>query len=101
MSAPFIKVRQRARGIKVSKDVAASEDPSTQTDSFAGFKSDELYNTPQLEDRTGQKVAFWEARRAKELPPKYLKLGRNVKYLGADIIAYLRDSYQGGGGDSD
>lgn len=67
-------------------------------ESYAGFSSDQLYTTAELATISGQTVAFWESRRKKELPPSYMKLGRSVKYLGKDIIAFLKAGRQEGRG---
>ncbi|MGE3335537.1 MAG: hypothetical protein AB7I36_17980 [Rhodospirillaceae bacterium] len=63
---------------------------------FAGIDPNRLYTTATGADAIGQKPSFLEARRAKDLPPKFLKLGRSVKYVGRDLISFLKAGYQGG-----
>lgn len=87
---------KRVKNATLPVIVPADPGSTANDQTFAGFNRDELYDTRQLAAGTGQAVAFYEARRAKDLPPRAIKLGRSVKYLGADIIAFLKAGYQGG-----
>ena len=71
---------------------------ATTDQPFAGIDPDAIYTTRQAAPKIGQSEAFLEARRAKDLPPNFLKLGRSVKYVGRDLIAFLKAGYQGQGG---
>ena len=74
---------------------AQAEHSSTADEgSFAGIEQDRLYTTRQAAVLTDMTESFYEARRAKELPPRFLRLGRCVKYLGADLIAFLKGTNQ-------
>ncbi|MGE3758476.1 MAG: hypothetical protein AB7H97_12005 [Pseudobdellovibrionaceae bacterium] len=75
---------------------ANKDEPTEGYEVYAGFVSYKFYTTAELAAISGQKVPFWEARRAKELAPAIHKFGRSVKYLGKDIIAYLKSERRGG-----
>ena len=79
----------------------ADDRPTPGGQSFAGIDPDGIYSTRQAAPRIGQSEAFLEVRRARGLPPKFLKLGRSVKYVGRDLIALLLAGYESQGGDHD
>ncbi len=90
---------KRMKNATLPVQVPADADSITDDQTFAGIDPHRLYTTTTGADAIGQKPSFLEARRAKDLPPKFLKLGRSVKYVGRDLIAFLKAGYQGQGGD--
>lgn len=70
----------------------------------SGYIDDKrLYRTKEAASITQESEKTWEARRLKGVGPKYIKLGRSVRYLGRDLREWIernrRSSTSEGQGD--
>jgi predicted DNA-binding transcriptional regulator AlpA len=52
----------------------------------------DLMNQQQLANYLGKSQAWLERQRWASEPPKYVKIGRNVRYRSADIIEWINSS---------
>lgn len=60
---------------------------------FSAAKSDEadeLLTTKEVARRSGEAEITWVMRRMEGRGPKYLKLGRNVRYRWSDVAAWMQ-----------
>ena len=67
-----------------------------ENDFYAGIDPDKLYprnDTAKLLDNKPQTLAVWYLTKRENLP--VTKIGRHCKYLGRDIIAYLKSKRSG------
>lgn len=51
-----------------------------------------LYNTPEAAEFIGNQPCTLEAWRVRGTGPKFLKIGRLVKYAEADLIAFINQN---------
>lgn len=59
-----------------------------------GIDPDKLYSTSEMADITGMSAAAYEAWRLRADPagPPFVRLGRAVRYVGSDVIAWLSNN---------